>query len=716
MSEYFLSQIKLNANIKDLIFYLYQVPVSDFQFEKMERESYQIVKELRKLNPGQLIHFKGFMIGSPKPIERWPEEVKIPKPQVRSIDLSNVEERRLLERLILKNIQDSQPQESFFSWSDYGEILECDPYIKDGIEMFRGVKLDVNVDHLGQIFVGFDLIHRFRYRKNLYQLLNSSADGQVVEQGTEVVDTTVYPHRYYYFHQKSQKVVTDPILYNNSVSLIEYHKGLGKKVDSIPRDTYVVEVKGKKGEKPIYHIPQFLRLVCTLESTKGKFDSKIKMSPKEKIRSLAEVTKAVFNNWRRDNTLKIDFNLRDIDPRKQGFEVATFSYPSLRFGKNVVEQKIILGLENGGVYEQVDQPVTFKYLVQPDIRKHLIERNDQNKEVFKFGKILMEQSRKYNVVLRPIKSDYSSLDFNDQTKLRLGVKKIINDLEQLTIVIISDEPKYAYEVIKQEISGYYDLSSQVIKLGTIHNKANEQYIVTNLLLGIYAKAGIQPWVLAKPLHSDCYIGLDKSRENDKTASGIVQVVGKDGSIVWSSPLSSHERGERIHTETLNKAITETLYRLQEKPKHITIHRDGKEIQREIDDLKEILAPLDISFDYVSVIKSANRRMAVKDSKTNEWITKRGLAFINEQKKIAYLCSTDSNQRVGMAQPIKIVLSHGSTPLKKIVQDIYHLSYMNIHCTNKSRLPVTTNYADKSATFFNRSMLTSNKKTKSLGFV
>lgn len=715
MSEYFLSQIKLNANIEDLIFYLYHVPVSDFQFEKMESESRRIVKKLREFNPGQLIHFKGFIIGSPQPIKRWPEGVTVSEPQVRPIDLSNVEERTLLERLILKNIQDSQPKESFFLWNDYGEILVDKPIIKDGIEMFRGVKVDVNVDHLGQIFVGFDLIHRFRYRKNLYQLLNSPVDRQMVKPETKVVDISVYPHRYYYFVQKCQEVVTDPVLFDKSVSLIEYHKGQGKKVDHIKRDTYAVKVADKKDGMPLYHIPQFLRLVCTLESTKGRFDAEIKMSPKKKIELIAKVTKVVFDNWKKKNAFKIDFNLRDIDPRKQGFKVETFSSPSLRFGKGIINQNVIWGLGRGGVYDQVDRPVVFKYLVQPEIREHLIKQDRQRKKTFEFGEILMKQSEEYNVILRPLRSRFN-LNFKSPMELRLGVREIIKDLEPLTIVIISDESKDAYEVIKQEISGKYDLSSQVVKLSTIHNKANEQYIVTNLLLGIYAKAGIQPWVLANPLSSDCYIGLDKSRENDKTASGIVQVVGKDGSIIWSSPLSSHERGERIQKDTLEQAVTETLYRLQKRPKHITIHRDGKAIQREIDDLKEILSPLDISFDYVSVIKSANRRMAVKDPKAKEWITQRGIAFLNEQKKIAYLCSTDSNKRVGMAQPIKIDLSHGTTPLRQIVRDIYHLSYMNIHCTNKSRLPVTTNYADKSATFFNRSMLATNSKTKSLGFV
>ncbi|MFR5131130.1 MAG: hypothetical protein ACLTDP_00065 [Terrisporobacter sp.] len=49
----------------------------------------------------------------------------------------------------------------------------------------------------------------------------------------------------------------------------------------------------------------------------------------------------------------------------------------------------------------------------------------------------------------------------------------------------------------------------------------------NILLGIYGKSGIQPWILDKPLTSDCYIGLDVSRENKINTAGIIQIVGKD---------------------------------------------------------------------------------------------------------------------------------------------------------------------------------------------
>ncbi|WP_425263911.1 hypothetical protein [Thermoflavimicrobium dichotomicum] len=43
-------------------------------------------------------------------------------------------------------------------------------------------------------------------------------------------------------------------------------------------------------------------------------------------------------------------------------------------------------------------------------------------------------------------------------------------------------------------------------------------------------------------------------------------------------------------------------------------------------------------------------------------------------------------------------------MDQIIEDIYRLTYMNVHSINKSRLPSTINYADKSSTFFSRGLL------------
>ena len=131
-------------------------------------------------------------------------------------------------------------------------------------------------------------------------------------------------------------------------------------------------------------------------------------------------------------------------------------------------------------------------------------------------------------------------------------------------------------------------------------------------------------------------------------------------------------------------------------------------------LNELDEPID--FDYVSVIKNANRRMARLETSATEkrYVNIPGTAYI--KGNIAYLCSTDPSDFVGMAKPIKIHHHTGPTPMEHLVEDIYHLSYMNIHTDRRMRLPVTINYADKSSTFFNKGMMPENPVLKGIASV
>ena len=83
-----------------------------------------------------------------------------------------------------------------------------------------------------------------------------------------------------------------------------------------------------------------------------------------------------------------------------------------------------------------------------------------------------------------------------------------------------------------------------------YNEKNKNAILLNILLGIYGKSGIQPWILDKPLTSDCYIGLDVSRENKINTAGIIQIVGKDGRILKSKTIVAPQRGEKIIKQTI----------------------------------------------------------------------------------------------------------------------------------------------------------------------
>ena len=70
----------------------------------------------------------------------------------------------------------------------------------------------------------------------------------------------------------------------------------------------------------------------------------------------------------------------------------------------------------------------------------------------------------------------------------------------------------------------------------------------------------------------------------------------------------------------------------------------------------------------------------------------------------------------MAKTIRIKRVHGEQTMDKIVEDVYKLSFMHIGSILKSRLPVTTHYADLSSTYGNRELMPNNIDSNALHFI
>lgn len=117
-----------------------------------------------------------------------------------------------------------------------------------------------------------------------------------------------------------------------------------------------------------------------------------------------------------------------------------------------------------------------------------------------------------------------------------------------------------YDAFKRQFGGKWDISSQVItekslksfqqllkirkleefdpndeklcqQVANIVKYDNLSYTIFNILLGIYVKSGMQPWILAERTHSDCFIGLDVSHEDGKSTAGIMNVNRQQWSFI-----------------------------------------------------------------------------------------------------------------------------------------------------------------------------------------
>ncbi|MWC27171.1 Piwi domain-containing protein [Paenibacillus sp. MMS18-CY102] len=659
---------------------------------EQHNENGQACSALRRLNKTHVIDFYEQFIASWEPIKDW-GDYTFTNHECRPINPSIPTERTILERLILRKLENVQPRNEIAAGSRKFTWLKAEKVVQ-GVSIHRVIQVDVTINIRGTITIGFDLNHSFRTNESIYDLMKSNA----IVIGERVVDK--YNNLHYQLEEVSEATISDVIPELNQ-SVIDYFVKERKqawKVEKLDPKMPVVYLKMNNGLRAAY-APAMLQKELTFESLPTavvrQTSDVYKQNANQKIKILLEEIQKILA--RND---KLTFSKSKMLVQQNGYDVKQLLNPNLAFGKGIIQSQLKSGLDKGGVV--APQPLSINLLVYPELIDMKLDA------ITAFNEKLSALSYKWGVPLSIMKKSGAyrnkTIDFTNPHQFAVLLKELTkSSFQELTLVIITEKiAGMWYDAIKKEFGGNAAVPTQFITMETLQ-KADD-YVIGNLLLGLYSKSGIQPWVLSSSLSSDCFIGLDVSHEAGRHSAGIVQVVGKDGRVLSSRASTSSEAGEKIRHETMCQIVYSALDQYQshynEKPRHITFHRDGF-CREDLNSLDEVMNSLDVGYDMVEIIKKTNRRMALHVDKQG-WETKSGLCYVKDN--LAYLIATNPHPRVGTAQPIKIVKKKGSLPMEAIIQDIYNLSFMHIGSLLKSRLPITTHYADLSSTFFNRQWL------------
>ena len=699
-----ITEFKNSINANNIEIYIYKMRVRDF--ENKHNENYDIVKELIKLNNNPTIIFYEQYIASFIEIQNWGSEKYIDV-EKRSITLDS-NEKKILERLLLKEIKDSIDKEKY-------KVIKNSIYLKKPVYYEKGIKIDryfnfdINIDDASDIIIGFDTKHTFEYINTLdYEIKSNN-----VKVGDRVKD--------YYYNSTYEYVDIAPFTISEknkymSCSIVEYYEKKNQSyiVNKLPKDMKAVLVKNNKSEILPY-IASRLKKVCRFESLPQNiikdFNIKVKQKTNEKMQFMIDEVIEIVKN-----SEHIVVSKRNMICDNIGYKVKDLQQPDLLFGNSSIQKYPLYGLKNFGVYE--NKKIEIKYFIDPILAKN----NMYLKRVVEFCNELESFSKNLGVELKRVtlndKVKFKEIRIDNEDIFSYELKKIVSNYNETTIIILSEENlgKY-YNIIKKTFSGGNEIPTQCIGFDTLsYNEKNKDSIFLNILLGIYAKSGIQPWILKEKLNSDCFIGLDVSRENKVNKAGVIQVVGKDGKVLKTKVISASQSGEKIKLETLREIVFEAVGSYENtygcKPKHITFHRDGIS-REELENLKNTMNNLGIEFDYIEITKGINRRIAtISDDK--QWKTVMGRCYYKDDS--AFICTTKPYEGMGMAQPIRIRRVFGSLDIEKIVEDAYKLTFMHVGAINKIRLPITTYYADLSSTYGNRDLIPSNIDTNCLYFI
>lgn len=701
-----ITEFKNKLKSSDIKIWIYTLTVRDLN--KKHNENYDVTQNLKRYNKDNIIiEFNENLIGSFKEIKEWGDTNYI-NHEYRNINSSVLSERRLLERMLLQEIRNSVDKSIY----EFNNKEKSSVYIKkallskDNVILKRKINFDINIQEDESIIVGFDLSHGYDYINTLEKELNN------VQKGDKVKD--FYHNCYYEFIEVADFSISESNKHLRC-SIVDYYKNRNQSyiVDKLDPNTKAVLVLDKK-KNILPYIPNRLKRVCVLENLPSyifkECNTYTKLSSNEKMKLSIDLTKDIVKNSK-----YIEFYKRNMLIENLGYRKSILNDPNFIFGDNRRNSSVKYGLIQNGSYEK--QEIEIKYFIDPN----LIKEKYKLEKVTKFSLSLESLSKKMGVEIKRQKSnvDFRTINIDNKDKFECDLRKIVDSYNNSAIVIMEDKnSELYYPSVKKIFGNKNNITTQFIQFSTLnYNEKNKELILLNTLLGIYGKNGIQPWILEEPLTADCYIGLDVSRENKLNTAGVVQIVGKDGRILNSKSITSPQGGEKINVETIKEIFYEakTSYEktYNKDLNHIVFHRDGIS-REELEILKDTANNLGIKFEYVEITKEVNRRIANFDSGNGLWETKRGVYYCKEN--LAYIVTTNPHKKIGMANPLRIRRVYGEQYIETIVKDIYKLSFMHVGSILKSRLPVTTHYADLSSTYGNREWMPSNIDSNSLHFI
>ncbi|CDF58748.1 Piwi domain-containing protein [Thermobrachium celere] len=584
----------------------------------------------------------------------------------------------------------------------------------DGIRVYRVFDIMPYIDENRYAYLRCDIRHVFESEKTIYDMMkeNKKIIGLKVDyiwtnntNSTGIIEEII------------DKTISDKLSELKGQSLIDYFINTNQsyrvnKFTEEDKKANVIKVKGCN-KKPLYFIPHSLKQVIDRESLK-KIDSKfsrdiekyIKMNMNYRMKVLADFLDDI-GCIKELGNLKFDFNL--CRTSELGFKEGKIEKPYvLVANKEKIKNK--RDVFNKGYFKKPNNKIRVAvmcpkgYLEETKMAFEKISSFNTKGYIKNKGKLYkkIEIEGLLDLEETNIFYEYNIGDITEYKRTALNLIKN-NEKVDLVLCVIPNEhdENNPYSEFKT-VWAKYKIPSQMICVDSIKvindcsnmNNYNGLYYINEISLGMLVKSGGVPWILEEITGDvDCFIGLDvgNPQKGIRYPSSSV-LFDKNGTFINYFKPEIPQTGEIIVDKILQEIFDNIILSFETKfnqpPKHIVIHRDGF-AREDINWYKQYFQSKNIKFDIVEVKKQG----AVK------FATKKGNVFINPEAgcyvtngQYAYLVTNDI--KLGSPRPLKIEKVYGDIPLDDIVKQIYYLSELHVGSFKKTRLPVTTEYADR----------------------
>ncbi len=297
-------------------------------------------------------------------------------------------------------------------------------------------------------------------------------------------------------------------------------------------------------------------------------------------------------------------------------------------------------------------------------------------------------------------SFYSHSVSTEPESIKATIRSIENSGKPVDglIAVIPGSGSEVYTTWKQE-TVRRNWPNQVLQKSTLRN----DHAVDNLALGLFAKMGGVPYVLARELpYADRVVGLDIGRVLKERSEGTMSTAasthlhGPNGKLIGYRLENAGVEGETIPPDVLRSMFPSAAY----AGKRVVVHRDGPFRGDEVPTLESMAQNMGSTFFLVEVRKQKAPRLYRMKNRTPVQATK-GDHFVASNRR-AFLVSSPPPFPGATAQPLQICLANTTLPpseefsITEALHSVLALTLMHYGANRLPRLPVSLHYADSVA--------------------
>jgi len=653
-------------------------------------------------------------------------------------------ERELVCRMLERPFTDKfQALEDKFWRSDwklfFRQVPENEGVERDIVNAYRGLKFGLVLLQDGGIHLAADIRTRYVSKKSLQDYTEEEKQNILHKH----MDLSIRADERAYF-LRDNNAVKIPCRYTGNTektineytfdlpgkTIYEYYCSRYPNITVHPKEAAILVQDRAKETSIAVPISRLFPIFTTEYEGIRKCSIRSQMAPDERVNTISTFLNELSDVKYED----ISVSIQQSYLKK---ERSIFIPPHLEFGKGEIHKPFPKGsvppktnqlfdnlivrwalsklttLYRNGAYH--NEPIPNLILLYPQI----LERDTRETFVRDLQHEIKQQTGQSPLIVQQRSYQIGRSERRGSSLLRMLPEVRSKNSNSLAIIVLWDKfLETVHGELKEALSPVLSQCVTEKVVGNIARKQNSQLAASqlqNLALAVSTEAGIQPWVIADPLHHDLHIGIDLLFGK----VGYHFLYGTGGRLIQQHFGNSTVKGrmhEAIKKPELRKRLEETIRSIVQdghQIKSIIIHRDGRwwpseslALQETVAHLKkEDILPDNFRCAVVEIRKShlPVRLFTVVEENRREFLqnTLFGTYLILDSQRIILTTTgrpgtwDSSRGKTANNLLLEVVETIGKFNIQEIAEDTYYLTHLNWNAPNiEIALPVTIRWTDR----------------------